>query len=117
MDGFFTSVKLFEKLLVKGFNAVGTTRHNRKHFPKVLLEEVEKCKRGEWKWRQYGQMVCFSWMDKKPVNLLSTFCDPLEKSTIKRRTGKELIDVSCPSVVPAYLRTMRGVDVFAQRQS
>jgi hypothetical protein len=117
MDGFFTSVELFEKLLSKGFYAVGTTRHNRKHFPKELLKEVETCARGEYVWRQHGSMVCFSWMDKKPVNLLSTFNDPLEKSTIKRRTGKDLFDVSCPSVVPDYLRTMRGVDVFAQRQS
>jgi hypothetical protein len=117
MDGFFTSVELFEKLLTKGFYAVGTTRHNRKHFPKVLLEEVKACARGEWKWRQHGQMVCFSWMDKKPVSLLSTFCDAQEQSTIKRRTGKQLIDVACPAVVPTYLRTMRGVDVFAQRQS
>lgn len=117
MDGFFTSVELFEKLLMRGFYAVGTTRHNRKHFPKQLLKEVETCQRGEYVWRQHGSMVCFSWMDKKPVNLLSTSNDPLQKSTIKRRTGKDLIDVACPSVVPDYLRTMRGVDVFAQRQS
>lgn len=117
MDGFFTSVQLFEKLLSKGFYAVGTTRHNRKHFPKELLEEVKRCSRGKWVWRQHGQMVCFSWMDKKPVNLLSTCCDAKEESMIKRRTGKDLIDVACPSVVPMYLRTMRGVDVFAQRQS
>jgi hypothetical protein len=117
MDGFFTSVQLFEKLLSKGFYAVGTTRHNRRNFPKDLLKEVETCARGEYVWRQHGSMVCFSWMDKKPVNMLSTFNDPLEKSTVKRRTGKDLFDVSCPSVVPDYLRTMRGVDVFAQRQS
>ena len=117
MDGFFTSVELFEKLLSKGFYAVGTTRHNRKHFPKELLKEVETCQRGEYVWRQHGRIVCFSWMDKKPVNLLSTCSDPLAKSTIKRRTGKDLIDVACPSVVPDYLRTMRGVDVFAQRLS
>jgi hypothetical protein len=117
MGGFFTSVELFQKLLSKGFYAVGTTRHNRKHFPKDLVKEVERCKRGEYVWRQHGSMVCFSWMDKKPVSLLSTFNDPLEKRTIKRRTGKDLFDVACPSVVPDYLRTMRGVDVFAQRQS
>ena len=68
-------------------------------------------------WRQHESMVCFSWMDKKPVNLLSTFHDALEETTIQRRTGKNFIDVTCPTVVPTYLRTMRGIDVFAQRQS
>lgn len=117
MDGFFTSVHLFHTLLSKGFYAVGTTRHNRKHFPKQLLEEIDKQPRGTWKWRQHGEMVCFSWMDKKPVNLLSTFNDPVEETVIQRRTGKALIDVTCPTVVPTYLRTMRAVDVFSQRLS
>jgi hypothetical protein len=117
MDGFFTSVQLFQTLLSKGFYAVGTTRHTRKHFPKELLNEIDKQPRGTWKWRQHGKMVCFSWMDKKPVNLLSTFNDAKEETVIQRRTGKELIDVACPTVVPTYLRTMRAVDVFSQRLS
>ena len=117
MDGFFTSVHLFQILLSKGFYAVGTTRHNRKHFPKQLLHEVAGLARGKWVWRQHGQIVCFSWMDKKPVNLLSTFNDAEEETVIKRRTGKELLDVTCPTVIPTYLRTMRAVDVFSQRLS
>ena len=83
MDGFFTSVQLFQTLLSKGFYAVGTTRHTRKHFPKELLEEVKNLERGKWVWRQHGEMVCFSWMDKKPVNLLSTFNDA-EEETVSR---------------------------------
>ena len=117
MDGFFTSVQLFQILLSKGFYAVGTTRHNRRYFPKELLDEVKDLERGKWVWRQHGQMVCFSWMDKKPVNLLSTFNDAKEETVVQRRTGKELIDVTCPTVLPTYLRTMRAVDVFSQRLS
>ena len=117
MDGFFTSVQLFRELERKGFYAVGTTRHNRFHFPKVLLEEVKSKDRGEWVWRQCDNLVCISWMDKKPVNLLSTFCDPTKVREVERRTGRDVIKVKCPEVLPAYLRTMRGADVFAQRQS
>lgn len=51
------------------------------------------------------------------MNLLSTFCDPTIGTTIESRTGRELINVPCPEVLPVYLRTMRGADVFAQRQS
>jgi hypothetical protein len=117
MDGFFTSVELFRELESKGFLAVGTIRHNRKHFPKELLEEMKGFRRGEWVWRQYKNLVCTSYMDKKPVNLLSTFCDPVERETIQRRTGSELNELPCPAVLTAYLRTMRGADVFAQRLS
>ena len=56
-------------------------------------------------------------MDKKPVNLLSTFNDAKEEKVVQRRTGKELIEVKCPTVLPTYLRTMRAVDVFSQRLS
>lgn len=119
MDGFFSSVQLFEQLLSLGFYAVGTTRHNRRHFPKELLREVEGKRRGEWVWRQKrgSPLVVTSWMDKKPVNLLSTCADAKKSSTVQRRTGNELHDVACPEVLPLYLRYMRGVDVFAQRQS
>jgi len=119
MDGYFSSVQLFEQLLALGFYAVGTTRHNRRHFPKELLRAVERCARGEWVWRQKrdSPLVATSWMDKKPVNLLSTYADAEQGTTIERRTGSELVEVRCPAVLPLYLRYMRGVDVFAQRQS
>jgi hypothetical protein len=119
MDGYFSSVQLFEQLLSLGFYAVGTTRHNRRHFPKELLREVEDKRRGEWVWRQKrgSPLVATSWMDKKPVNLLSTCADAKKSSTVQRRTGSELQEVACPEVLPLYLRYMRGVDVFAQRQS
>jgi len=47
MDGYFSSVQLCEQLLERGFYTVGTTRHNRKHFPKQLLDEIDKKQRGE----------------------------------------------------------------------
>jgi len=119
MDGYFSSVQLFEQLLERGFYAVGTTRNNRRHFPKELLAEVDGKRRGEWVWRQKqgSPLVVTSFMDKKPVNLLSTCTNAEASSMVKRRTGSELVDVSGPAVLPLYLSTMRGVDVFAQRQS
>jgi hypothetical protein len=117
LDGFFTSVLLLEELLTRDTYAVGTTRHNRKHFPTVLLEEVKGCARGEWAWRQDGRIVVVCWMDKKPVNLISSCCDPEKKEEINRRRGREVFQVSCPEVVNRYTKNMRGVDIFAQRQS
>jgi len=119
MDGYFSSVQLAEDLLKKGFYVIGTTRHNRRHFPKELLAEVEEKERGEWVWRQKkdSPLVVTSWKDKKPVNFISTCADPKKSSTVKRWVDGEEQEFRCPEVVPLYTKYMRGVDVFAQRQS
>lgn len=119
MDGYFSSAQLCEQLLERGFYAVGTTRHNRKHFPKELLDEIEHKQRGESVWRQKkdSPLVVISWKDKKPVNFISTCTDPEKMTTVKRWIDGEEKEVPCPDVVPLYIKRMRGVDVFAQRQS
>ena len=118
-DGFFSSVRLFEQMLQSGFYGVGTTRHNRKHFPKELLAEIEEKRRGEHVWRQKqdSPLVIISWMDKKPVNFISTCTDPQKSESVQRWIKGEKQEVACPEVVPTYMKYMRGVDVWAQRQS
>ncbi len=119
MDGFFTSVYLLQKLLELQQYAVGTTRVNRKLFPKSLVQGPSM-QRGEWRWRQlraHREISIVSWMDKKPVNLISSRHDPTQQSSITRREGREQINVSCPPVLNLYTKHLRGVDVFSQRQS
>lgn len=119
MDGFFTSVYLLGKLLELQQYAVGTTRVNRKLFPKELVQGPSM-QRGEWRWRQlraHREISIVSWMDKKPVNLISSRHDPTQQSSITRREGREQINVSCPPVLNLYTKHLRGVDVFSQRQS
>lgn len=118
MDGFFTSVTLFRSLYDQGFYAVGTTRSNRQSFPKTLLIDNNRLSAGEWVYRQNGDLVCVSWMDKKPVSFLSTYCDPETTRTVLRRDEhKQRVDLDCPEVVVEYHRWMRGVDVYSQRES
>jgi hypothetical protein len=119
MDNYFTSVTLFEKLLGMGFYAVGTARSDRKHFPRELVGCLEGLARGKWEWRQLAgsPLTVVSWMDSKPVHLLSTCSDPRQQTTVRRWTGEEQASVSCPEVLPLYIKAMRGVDVFSQRQS
>ena len=119
MDKFFTSVALFEKLLAIGFYAVGAARADRELFPRQLAVSIEGCQRGEWVWRQLADspLTVVSWMDKKPVHLLSTCSDPCQQTIVRRWTGDEHASVSCPEVLPLYVKAMRGVDVFSQRQS
>jgi len=119
MDNFFTSVELFEELLAMGFYAVGASRTNRKLFPQELVANIDDRQRGEWVWRQLADspLTVVSWMDKKPVHLLSTCSDPCQQTTVRRWTGEEHASVSCPEVLPLYVKAMRGVDVFSQRQA
>jgi hypothetical protein len=123
-DGFFSSVELYDSLHQRGFYAVGTTRNWLTGFPKSLLFTNTKLKSGQSLFRQRGDLVCVSWMDQKPVNLLSTYCDPLIKSSVQRwrrssRTGRrdKRVTLQCPHVVVEYHKWMRGVDVFSQRES
>jgi hypothetical protein len=124
MDGFFSSVELFEKLHAAGFYAVATTRNWLVGFPKSLLLTTTKLTEGQWIWRRKGAVTLVSWYDQKPVNLLSTYCDPTKtddvhrwrKSAKKGRRDKRR-KLQCPEVVVEYHKWMRGVDVFSQRES
>jgi hypothetical protein len=124
MDGFFSSVPLFKDLYRRGFHAVATTRQNRELFPRTLLTLNAELKEGQYIYRQCGNIVCVSWKDQKPVNLLSTYCDPMVTTAVSRwrkstKGGRrdKAVDVQCPEVVVEYHRWMRGVDVFSQRES
>ena len=117
--GFFSSVELWQWLHSQGFYAVSTTRNNRKHFPKTLLYDNRNLERGEFVFRQQGDLTCVSWMDDKPVNLLSTYCNVDEIKSVHRRVKKQQgkVEVSCPEVVVEYHRWMRGVDLYAQKEA
>lgn len=116
MDGYFSSIPLFRQLLSNGFYAVGTFRINRKGFPKRLLLKRRRLSPGEWKFSQNKttrELSCVAWMQDKPVNILSSFDDPTAEASVKRRGHR----MGCPQVVVTYNKNMRGVDVFAQKQS
>jgi hypothetical protein len=124
MDGFFSSAALFDSLYQRGFYAVGTTRVNRADFPTSLTFLNQRLKAGQHLYRQRGNLVCVTWMDKKPVNFFSTYCDPIVMGTVQRwratkRGGRKdkTVTLPCPEVVTEYHTWMRGVDVFSQRES
>jgi len=56
--------------------AIGTFTPNRLGFPTDVLEDMEGKDRGQWAFRQSSELVVVSWMDKKPVNILSSYCNP-----------------------------------------
>jgi Transposase IS4 len=119
MDGFFTSITLFRYLLSLGMYAVGTFRSNRKQFPSGILNEIKGKDRGDWVFRQSGELVVVSWMDRKPVNILSSYCSPMNIATVNRHTPQQRTPqpIRAPESVQEYNTNMRAVDIFSQLQS
>ena len=129
MDGFFSSCHLFKELYSEGRLAVATTRHWVTGFPQAPLLINKKLKQGQFIARQQPlsrdeALTVVSWMDRKPVNLLTTTANPLELSTCRRwrKTRKaggkgRHMQLSCPKVLETYMQYMRGVDVYSQRES
>ena len=129
MDGFFSSTQLFKQLYHRGFLAVATTRNWVTDFPQAPLCSNGRIGQGQFVARQqslgrHSALTCVSWMDRKPVNLLTTTASPLELSTCRRwrkstRRGKKghFKLLSCPQVLSTYMTYMRGVDVYSQRES
>ena len=67
-DKFFSSVELAEDLLKDGIYSCGTTRANRKDFPKELVatnRDVKALRQGESIFRSKNNLVATAWKDKK----------------------------------------------------
>ena len=81
LDNFFTTLKLVEHLFENKVLSCGTFRSGRKGFPKELFDkkEIKKLQRGEVMWRRKGPIVALTWLDNKPVHVLSTFSKPPEE--------------------------------------
>ena len=117
MDNFFSGVPLFTSLLDDGIYACGTFRTNRKWFPRELLPFTKAGlpTRGDYRWRQDGNLVATVWQDSKPVVVLSTNSNPDDTTTVRRKQKDgSVCDVVCPSVIAAYNQYMGGVDMGDQ---
>ena len=113
MDNFFSSVPLYLELLSHDTYACGTIRANRKFFPDDLKPALKLgySNRGEFVFRQDGNLVTTVWENTKAVSMLSTNWDPQEvvKVSRKKKDGT-IIDIDCPKVVQMYNQKMGGVD-------
>lgn len=118
-DNFFNSPKLQVQLAKQGILCLGTVRPNR--VPNCTLpseKEMKSAGRGTYVEKVTKiddiDMSIVRWMDKKPVNLLSTFAGSEPAGEAKRWSGKEKkeIIIPCPHVVQVYNKHMGGVDLL-----
>ena len=71
-------------------------------------------RRGEYKQRQDGNLICSLWQDNKTVCVISTNCQPGE-GTVQRRQKDESKNIyTCPISAIEYNKYMGGVDLNDQ---
>jgi hypothetical protein len=109
-DNFFTITPLFKDLLSDKVYACGTYNYTRKCYPKDLkpIAKSGLKQRGEYRYRQQGNLLVSLWQDTKTVSVLSTNQSPSEVAVRRRQDGAR-IEVPCPLAIKIYI-FMGGVD-------
>ena len=67
MAGSLSSASLFDSLLERGIYAVAITRSWSSHLLPSMALISKHLPEGQWLFRQRGELVCTSWMDRKPM--------------------------------------------------
>ena len=113
-DNYFSSISLLSKLFEDGTHACGTVRTNRKGYPSEISDEAKRFNRGQFCFRQCGNLVATAWKDKV-VNMVSMLASPTDTTSVNRRQKDGTrIAVECPLCVALYNQYMGGVDLGDQ---
>ncbi|XP_067121319.1 piggyBac transposable element-derived protein 4-like [Centruroides vittatus] len=106
VDNFYASPKLFDALVEKKTDAVGTVRCNRKGMPKKLMLRKDAVAAYYRK-----KLMALKWVSKREVYMLSTIHDDSMKTN--SNNSKHL--ATKPKVIFDYNSGMGGVDLSDQR--
>lgn len=103
-DNYYTSPALTQYLLREETGTCGTVRQNRRHWP-----AFPNLPRGATALKESGPMLALKWVDKRPVNMLSTVHkgEMVDTGKVDRRTREP---VKKPDAVIDYVQNMRLVD-------
>lgn len=118
VDNFYSSPYLFLFLKTRELYASGTVNSNRAGYPRELADEAKGINQGEFRWRQFNELVATVWQDTKAVNFLSVVHPASETVQVTRnrrqreggRTVHRQIQIDCPKVASEYGKFMGGVD-------
>jgi hypothetical protein len=119
-DNWYTNLIMITLMRSIGVHVVGTVKSNVKGLPTLHIDQ--KANRGDMivqstKLKEHP-IYFISWMDKKPVNLLSTFptdCDKVTRNSKNRTTERyEKIKIARPTNVNQYNHGMGGTDLCDQ---
>ena len=112
-DNFYTSPALFTDLQLRGFEACGTVRINRRGLPESI--RTVRLQKGEVHSIQTSDdhnILALKWRDKRDVTLLSTYHDDsmIEKRRRTRAAEDGVEVIQKPTMVEDYNQHMGGVD-------
>jgi hypothetical protein len=119
-DNFFTSIKLLVDLLEQGTFGIGTVHANRVGLPKCLSNKKLFIKEPSgtiaWQMHESRKVSCVTWVDRKPVLLLSTHAvlvppEGVELPKVVQRVRGMEAEVDTSPMQKEYTDNMRGVDV------
>ena len=103
MDRFYNSDALFHLLKNElGVLAAGTVMRSRKHYPKELGRRLTE--RGRYEFWCRGALCAIAWKDRKAIHFLSNYHDLRRASTVNRRVGDRLAQLTAPQLVVDYTR-------------
>nr|XP_039258026.1 piggyBac transposable element-derived protein 4-like [Styela clava] len=112
VDRLYNSVALAEELQRRKTSITGTVVANRKGLP---AEIKTKLKKGEIISLRKGQLLALLWQDKRPISILSTYCNGDEVIEKQLRGSSETIKK--PTCIELYNKFMGGVDLADQYTS
>ncbi|KAM4835547.1 piggyBac transposable element-derived protein 1 [Thomomys bottae] len=117
-DSFFTSVKLMSALKKKGVRATGSIRENRtEKWPLMNAEQMKKMKRGYFDFRveESDEIILCRWHGDSIISLCSNAVgiQPIYEISCFA-DGKEIPQVSQPSIVKLYEECRKGVGKMDQ---
>lgn len=108
-DNYFSSIRL-AKELDRNTYSCATPRQNRRDWPEHLKGKLNK---EECKLRQFGNIVCTHWNDKRLISMISTNTSP-EMTAATRRTKTGPQGKQIPMCVANYNANIGGVDLNDQ---
>ena len=103
---------LVEELFCNKTLSSGTIRVGRRGFPKELFDKkLKQLARGDVIGMRKGPMMAVTWIDSKPVHMVSTTPQPPDGNIeVKwRKDGVQQV-IPCPFVIQEYNSYMGGVD-------
>lgn len=123
MDRYYSGLRIFRYLTLKGFGASGTIMANRLKLTDDIKEELATFAYQEYDFYEFGEnMMLTAWKDKNMVMLLSTIhsTDTVNYSRMVKARDDDNIplivseQIDKPVALAEYAKHMGGVDRFNQ---
>ncbi|XP_064865147.1 piggyBac transposable element-derived protein 2-like isoform X3 [Oncorhynchus nerka] len=114
-DNYLISLDLVKSLQARlGVRCIGTVRANGTGGATAMDDkDLAKLGRGAYDYCSQEGVIAVRWLDKKSVSILSNACGIEPLGYVRRfcRETHQKIDITCPSVMLAYIQAKEGIDL------